>query len=806
MNEGRQDSSERPMASSEGLAATEVADVVGAATNRPVAPLEVGDRVGKYRLRRRLGRGGMGDVFLAERADDTFRRQVAVKVVHRGPHSEGVRRRFKSERQILASLDHPNIARLLDGGATDDGRPYLVMELVEGVPIDRYCDEQRLSIPQRLQLFLDVCAALQYAHQNLVVHRDIKPSNILVTHDGTPKLLDFGIAKLLNPELFPYTIELTRSELHPMTPQFASPEQLKGQAITTASDVYALGVLLYKLLAGRLPHFASGLTPQELERVLGGEEPLRPSAAVLGTEPGTGSTAQRTAEDIAQARGTQSQALRRQLLGDLDNIALMALRKEPHRRYGSVDQLASDVQRHLQGMPVRARPDTLSYRVRKFVGRNRVSVAAGGLAALLLLGFAVAVFQQAQEIRRERDRVALERDKAQRVADFMVNLFEVADPSASRGNTITVREVLDRGTDKTLSELADQPEIQSTLLMTIGRVYGSLGLYERAGPVLEQALERRLDLYGEPSLEVAESLVQIAVQRRGVGQLDESMEFLEQSLAMRQTLLGEAHPVLVESLLAMVESQRLAGDVEGSRRTLQRAVELAQRADSGVWKQPTEILYSLARLSYRAGDLQLAEAFAVRLDQTVRRSERDHPIYLALDLHFLGVIRRDLGKLELAAEHLQESLDVRYRYWPQDPLGIQTLVALSRVRRLQGDLEAARQAAETCRRKTEGWKDEAPSHARELRTLVGTCLAELAEVAALQGDVSTRDAVAEAGLQALGPNPEHLSAYGQEAWVRMLLLDGRVDATRPVAQGLLAQGWISFDFVELCRRHGVIED
>lgn len=797
-------------APSEGLGTTDVYDDPGrddpGRATAPIAPLEAGDRVGSYRLRRRLGRGGMGDVFLAERDDETFRRQVAVKVVHRGPHASGVQRRFKSERQILASLDHPNIARLLDGGSTDDGRPYLVMELVEGVPIDRYCDEQRWSIQQRLRLFLNVCSALQYAHQNLVVHRDIKPSNILVTRDGIPKLLDFGIAKLLNPELFPYTIELTRSELHPMTPQYASPEQLKGQAITTASDVYALGVLLYKLLAGRLPHFAHGLTPEELERVLGGEEPPRPSSAVRGIEIQGSSAVQLTPEAIAGGRATQPQALRRQLLGDLDNIALMALRKEPHRRYGSVDQLADDVQRHLADLPVRARPDTVGYRVRKFVGRNRVSVAAGGLAALLLMVFAVAVFRQAQEIRRERDRVALERDKAQRVADFMVDLFEVADPSESRGNTITVREVLDRGADKTLDELTDQPEIQSTLLMTIGRVYGSLGLYGRAGPLLEQALEQRRDLYGEPSLEVAESLTQVAWQRRGVGQPDLSMELLEQSLTMRQELVGERDPILLESLLAKVENQRMVGDDEGSERTLQQAFQIAQEHATATWQKPAETLYELARLSYQMGDLQQAEHFAVLFGEAIQRGEETHPQYLLLDLHLLGVIRRDLGKFDQAAAHLEESLEVRRKYWPQDPLGIQTLVALSRVHRLRGDLGSARQAAEACRVEGERWQLNLFPRNLEMQTLTGMCWVELAEVASLQGDEAARNAAVEAGLQVLGRSvPETLSFYGQEAWVRAMLLAGQVETARPVAAELLARGWSSFDFVELCRRYGVSE-
>lgn len=769
----------------------------------PTRPLEAGDRVGQYRLRRRLGRGGMGDVFLAERADDEFRRQVAIKVVHREANLSGVLRRFKSERQILASLDHPNIARLLDGGSTDDGRPYLVMELVEGVPIDLYCDQHCLSVDERLRLFQKVCSALQYAHQNLVVHRDIKPSNILVTPDGVPKLLDFGIAKLLNPELFPYTVELTRTELRPMTPQYASPEQLRGQAITTASDVYSLGVLLYKLLTGRLPHFASGFAPGEMQRMLSSEEPSRPSLAVTEVAVEGDAAPHKTPEDVARVRNTLSQQLRRQLQGDLDNIVLMALRKEPHRRYGSVEQLADDLKRHLDGLPVRARPDTVGYRVRKFVGRNRVGASVGVVATLLLVGFAVAVSFQAREIGRERDLVALERDKAQRVADFMVELFEVADPSESRGNTITVREVLDRGADKILNELSDQPEIQSTLLMTIGRVYGSLGLFRRAGPLLHEALALRRDLYGERSLEVAECLVLVATQQGGLGSFDDAVELLQQSLEIRQSILGEMHPGIIESLLAIGETYRLQGDLEGGDAYVQRAIRIAESSEDLTLEQSAQTLYSLAAISYQDGDLLRAESFASRLVQDIRQGEPNHQ-YLHLDLHLLGVVRRDLGQLELAEEHLKESLGIRREYWPLDPVGIQTLVALSRVYRLQGDMASAQEQVTICEEEGELWLESIGNTKDKLRSLMALCLDEKAEVATALGDHATSLEATTAALELFeGVEPATFGAYDKDAWVRILLRAGRIEEARPIAESMLRMNWKSFDFIELCRRNGI---
>src|SRR5271169_6077903 len=367
-----------------------------------------GDRIGPYRVLRTLGVGGMGEVFLAERADAAFEQQVAIKVVYGGSFARGVQSRLKIERQILAQLDHPNIAHLLDGGTLPEGTPYIVMEYVDGVPIDAFCDSNRLDIAARLKLFQVVCAAVHYAHQNLIVHRDLKPSNILVTAAGVPKLLDFGIAKLLDDrQAARYTLAVTQADIRIMTPDHASPEQVRGQAITTSSDVYVLGVLLYKLLCGTSPFFISSMRLSEIERAICEKDPPPPSQMVSADELPESSS-------IAEARGSTAKRLKRGLLGDLDNIVLMAMRKEPERRYGSAEQLAGDIQRFLEGKPVIARRDTVSYRTSKFVKRHWLPVSAAAAASFMIIAFSVTTYEQSARIAAERDRAAQQRERAER--------------------------------------------------------------------------------------------------------------------------------------------------------------------------------------------------------------------------------------------------------------------------------------------------------------------------------------------------------------------------------------------------------
>jgi hypothetical protein len=366
---------------SELLAADEEPDALLVPPERRPGPGAPGERIGAYRTLRQIGSGGMGAVYLAARDDDAFERQVAVKLVHPAARSREVIHRFEREREIVARLDHPNIARLFDGGATEDGTPYFVMEYVDGAPITRYSDERGLGIRERLELFSTVCAAVEYAHRNLVVHRDLKPSNILVTGQGVVKLVDFGIAKLLDPE----TVQETRPSALALTPEYASPEQIRGGAISTLSDVYSLGMVLYELLAGTRPFSATTSSPLEMARLVCEEEPARPS-------------------DVSGVK---------QLRGDLDNIVLKALHKEPERRYSSVEQFRADIQRYLNGLPVTARKDTVGYRAWRFVGRHRGAVAVSALVVVGLVAAVVVSVSAARMAMRER---AVAREQAQEAA------------------------------------------------------------------------------------------------------------------------------------------------------------------------------------------------------------------------------------------------------------------------------------------------------------------------------------------------------------------------------------------------------
>ncbi|HUF28815.1 MAG TPA: serine/threonine-protein kinase, partial [Gemmatimonadaceae bacterium] len=493
----------------------------------------VGERIGPWELVEELGRGGMGVVYRARRADAEYEREVAIKLLGGIRTSEHLRR-FRVERQILAGLEHPNIAHLIDGGTTPRGVPWVAMELVHGMPLDRYCDAHGLGVEQRLALFLDVCAAVRIAHRHLVVHRDLKPANILVTADGTPKLLDFGIAKLLASGVG--DVGETGTAVRLLTPAYASPEQLRGEPVTVATDVYGLGVILFQLLTGRLPHELAGKTLGEIERLVCEEEPQRPSTVAA------------------------SPALGRRLRGDLDTIVLTAVKKDQHRRFESVERLADDIQRHLTGRPVRARGDTRKYRLGKFVRRHRVGVAATVAAAAALAVFAVAMGVQARRLAIERDAATLARTHAEQVAGLLTGIFEVADPSQSRGESVTARELLDEGARRVEADLADQPELQAAMMRLIGGVYHGLGLESRARPLLERALAQYRALHGDEHGEVATSQMALAYTLQDLGDLAGAEPLYRDALATRRRLHGAEHPLVSESLSGLAYLIETQGD------------------------------------------------------------------------------------------------------------------------------------------------------------------------------------------------------------------------------------------------------
>ncbi|HAF13757.1 MAG TPA: hypothetical protein DCK99_08660 [Blastocatellia bacterium] len=435
----------------------------------------VGKRIGPYRLTGEIGHGGMGVVYRAVRDDDHFQKQVAIKLIKRGMDTDLILRRFKNERQILANLDHPHIARLFDGGTTEDDLPFLVMEYVEGRPIDEYADAGKLSIVDRLKLFRTICAAVQYAHQNLVIHRDIKPSNILINEEGAPKLLDFGIAKLLHSDSSAPETEATATELRVMTPEYASPEQVRGERVTTATDVYSLGVVLYELLTGYRPYRFKSRRPDEVARVICNQRPQKPSSAVSHFEETASQYGIRppilTPELVSRTRDAAPERLRRSLRGDIDNIVLMALRKEPHRRYASVEQFSEDIRRHLEELPVSACKDTFSYRASKFIRRNKIGVAAAAIVASALLGGIIATAWEAHVAHAQRAKAEQRFSAVRNMATtFLFELNDEVEKEPTKARELIVEQAIEY-----LDSLARDSGTDTSLQRDLATAYQKLG-------------------------------------------------------------------------------------------------------------------------------------------------------------------------------------------------------------------------------------------------------------------------------------------------------------------------------------------
>jgi serine/threonine protein kinase/tetratricopeptide (TPR) repeat protein len=639
-----------------------------------------GLRIGPYRVLREVGHGGMGAVFLAARADDQYQKRVAIKVVKSGAFGEDAVRHFRRERQILASLDHPNIAKLLDGGATDEGLPYIVMDHIEGQPIDRYCDAHQLPTADRLKLFRSVCGAVQYAHRNLVVHRDIKPSNVLVTTDGVPKLLDFGVAKLLNPGLSGEPLTATGLA---MTPEYASPEQARGEPITTATDVYSLGVLLYELLTGRRPYRLKSHQAVDVLRAVCEEEPERPSTAVGRTEelPATdgASSTLVTAEAVSQARAATPDKLQRRLKGDLDNIVMTALRKEPQRRYPSVEALSEDIRRHLQGLPVTARKSTFGYRAGKFVRRNKTAVTAAVAIAALILAFGATSVLQSRRIALERDQAARERDKAEKVAGFLVGLFKVSQPDVAQGKEVSAREVLDRSAAKIDTELKDQPEVRATLLHTIGDVYMNLGLYDKALPLLEEALRLRRQLFPGGSVDVASTLAVLGKLYSVQDDLPRAEPLYREALAMRRRLLGNKHAEVAASLNGLAIVLNEVGKHEDALALHREALAIRRSSYGNDDPSVLESLNSIGVVLFSTGDFAGAEKVWREVLAAERRRGGQRPKF-AIALDNLANAMLEQGNFREAEPLARESLEMRRRvYGGQDHRVAYSLVTLGTI-------------------------------------------------------------------------------------------------------------------------------
>jgi serine/threonine protein kinase len=597
----------------------------------------VGRQFGAYEVIREIGRGGLGAVYLAARADDEYWKQVALKVIRRGLDTEDIIRRFRNERQILAQLDHPNIARLIDGGTTDEGLPYFVMEYVNGEPINVYCDANALPTTERLRLFRKVCAAVTYAHQNLVIHRDLKPSNILVTQEGEPKLLDFGIAKLLDAtdELFTQTLPALRV----MTPEYASPEQVKGDKIMTTSDVYSLGVLLYELLTGQRPYRLKTRTPEEIARAITEQEPERPSTAL-------------THGDSPPSAIRNPKSLR----GDLDNIVLMAMRKEPARRYSSVGQFSEDIRRHLEGLPVIARKDTVAYRASKFINRHRIGVAAAALVVLSLLGGIVATLVQVRTARRERA-------KAEAISSFLQETLNASNPDRTQNGGRTAKDLLDDASKRLATEeLSDQPEVKAELQRIIGSSYFSLGQYALAEQNLAAALDAQVRIFGEDAPETLKTLILRASLWGGaMGNYAKADKFYREKLSLLRSeqKKGTISPDdLVTALTGYALLQRVQGDSKEAETLLREAAVLRFQAHPELKANPDEALLALTKTDQGKFD-EAIQTVRERIE-AIRRQTGDETPELAANLTGLGSFLIEKGEFAEAEENLR-SAEAIYR-------------------------------------------------------------------------------------------------------------------------------------------------
>ena len=686
-------------------------------------PSLVGTRAGPYLLLREIGEGGMGTVYEAVRDDDQFRKRVAVKMVKPGRETGLVLRRFRYEREILAGLEHPNIAALYDGGATDDHHPFFAMEFVEGQPIDVYCAERRLPIRERLKLFCSVCSAVQHAHQNLVVHRDLKPSNILVTAGGAVKLLDFGIAKLLGEDGSADRSSLTQAGLHAMTADYASPEQIRGAQISTASDVYSLGVVLYELLAGRRPYRLEGRPADEVVRVVCEIDPPSPSAA----------SGEATAGHFAES----ARKHRAVLAGELDNMVLTALRKEPSARYSSVEQLEGDIRRYLGGLPVIAQRATAWYRAKKFVLRHRATAATVALVVPTVIIGVVATVWQAR-------RAESERAKAEEVNTFLGTMLRSVNPS-ERGRDVTVAQVLDDAAGW-VERLSDRPDLDAELRKTIGTTYLALGLFDKAEPHLKRALLLQHRLHGPSHARVADAMKDLgdlyekrgdvaqaerlyqdalAITRRAPerndtvtatllddlgrvrqdqGDMTQAESLLTEALATRRRVLGDRHADVAASLnnLAVVYGQRgQYAAAESLHREALRVIRAARGTDDAEVAQAFSTVAGI--LSFQGKFVAADSFFLPGLAMRRRLLGPEHPDYAWTVLSYATSLY-DRGDYRGAAARTREVLALRGRTLPDEhPIVGGSLLYLGRSLDRLGEFKEAEQVLSEClsiRRKT----------------------------------------------------------------------------------------------------------
>jgi len=761
---------------------------------------------GNYKIIREIGAGGMGAVFLAERSDGEFEQQVAVKIIRQSIADKQITNRFKRERQILASLNHPNIARLLDGGITPDGLPFLAMEYVEGLPVNEFAETRNLSVEERLELFLQVCAGVAFAHRNLIVHRDLKPSNIFVTKDGAPKLLDFGLAKLLDESL---DAEQTQTAFRALTPAYASPEQLKGETITTASDVYSLGVVLYELLTGERPFHFKNPSLEEAVHVVCDSDPIRPSEAAKGDSKitnyelreATNGARQTETRDEKPHPKSKIQNLK-SLKGDLDTIVLQALRKEPERRYKSVPEFAEDIERYLQGLPVKARPNTFTYRAEKFFSRNIIAVAASLLILLTLIGGITATAWQARASRIERDAAQREKVKAERVSAFLEGML--GSPAVSeKGRDVKVIDVLDESAQRIGTELADQPEVLASVEHTLGFSYGQIGNIDASIAHTKTSMDLTAQVYGEQSVQYAFVANEYANILYSKGDYADSEKFCRQSTEIfRQIGEGESKEVANNLiLLGLLLADK--GQLDEAEQTYAESLDIFRKVGLIETQAAGSDLNNLGHLNAQKGDYDKAERYykeAVAISR--KQPDAFSQVSLATALQNLGAVYKQKGDYAQAEPLIREAVDLRRKLLGErHPHVAIAQCHLSDLFYRQGEYDKAIAEAQSA---LELQRAVLPAgHADIARSLVALGQALTAKGEATRAEPFLREAV-EIRTKTLTSGSPLLSA-AKSALGECLAAQGKFQEAEPLAVGSYealeaSQGAKSFETIEALNR------
>jgi len=668
----------------------------------------------KYKLIEEIGSGGMGIVYKAEQIQPV-KRIVALKIIKLGMDTKQVVARFKAERQTLAMMDHPNIAKVFDGGATEKGRPYFVMELVRGIPITHYCDKYKLSTRERLELFIDVCQAVQHAHQKGVIHRDLKPSNILVeVHEEKvlPRIIDFGIAKATEHRLAEQTLFTMQGQLIG-TPEYMSPEQaeMSGLDVDSRTDIYSLGVILYELMVGVLPFDPETLRRAgigEIQRIIREKEPPKASTRL--------SSLSDTQTEVVERRKTDLSSLLRELRGDLDWVAVKAMAKDRTRRYASASELAADIERYLKHEAVLAGPPSRIYRIKKYIRRHRLGVAAAAVMMITILGGIAGTGIGLLKATRAEKRAIEEAKAAQAVSDFLVDLFEVSDPGEARGNSITAREILDEGAKKITEELSDQPEIQARLLVTLGNVYRRLGLFPQAQPLIEQSLEIRRRTLGDDHPDTINSISTLSVLLYAQGKYPEAEIFFREVLEFRRRELGIDNELTLAALNNLGGALWSQGKEVQAEKYFREALEGRRRLHGNEDKELLIPLNSVGGVLWGQGKYEEAEGY-YREALNIGRKQlgNDHPNTL-LVLNNLGLVLMAQQKLNEAEICVREALELKRKILGNDhPDTFESMSVMGEILMKQDKIA---EAENYVRRALEGkMRTLGPDHLRTLESL-----------------------------------------------------------------------------------------